>query len=113
MKDEIRCKLRAGQSIESVCQEYDLSFKELVGLFHNMVSRGVARKNRKTGNLYITKTSNGRFTLNKNNVHYGTHRRLSDAKKVRDYFIYNRWDKRKIDEVCEKVGVKRIKGRGR
>ena len=116
----LRTKLKNGSSIESVCKEYNLTFNELFKLLKkdNEIPRGPNPESSfSTGELYISKRpkGKGKYFLRKNDVFYGSYKSLEDAKKVRDYFIMHRWDKRKLDEVCRKVGVKRVilkKGRG-
>lgn len=116
----LRTKLKNGSSIESVCKEYNLTFNDLFKLLKKGTDlpRGPnPEASCSTGELYITKRTKGRkrYFLRKNDVFYGSYSSLEDAKKVRDYFIMHRWDKRKLDEVCKKVGVKRVmlkKGRG-
>ena len=107
MIHEIRARLKSGESIEKVCTEYNLTFAELT----DMLKYANPIKPKKLPK-YISKRD-GHYFLRKGNTYYGSYRTLEDAKKVRDYFIYGRWDKRKIDEACEKVGVKRIKRQGR
>lgn len=116
----VRTKLKNGSSIESVCKEYNLTFNDLFKLLEkgtDLPRDPNPEASCSTGELYITKRTKGRkrYFLRKNGVFYGSYKSLEDAKKVRDYFIMHRWDKRKLDEVCKKVGVKRVmlkKGRG-
>lgn len=107
MRREIRSRLRSGETIEAICQEYNLTFPELVDIlkYADPKPEGRPRKRPKSM-LYITERC-GHFQLRRNGVVYGTYRTLRDAKKVRDYFIFNRWDKRNVDKVCEKLGVER------
>ena len=100
----IRSRLKSGDTIDEVCREYHLTFEELVCRLHRQPS---GSRISRCSELYIT-VIDGRYVLRKNNVYYGSYSSLGDAKRVRDYFILHRWDKRKIDEVCEKVGVKRL-----
>ena len=103
---EIRAKLRSGESISAICEEYDVSLADLVGMMRYRDPPERPKKPKEL--LYITKRD-GHYFLRKGNVYYGSYRTIEDAKKVRDYFMLRRWDKRKIDEACEKVGVERIK----
>jgi len=102
---EIRNKLQTEVSIEQVCDDYDLSFNELFKLM-----KRYDKKFKKCNKppLYITER-NGQYFLRKNNVYYGSYYSFEDAKKVRDYFIFHGWNKRRLDEVCYKLGVKRVK----
>ena len=100
---EIRTKLRNGTSIEQVCDSYDLTFN---ALFQLMKNKDKTIKKFTNSSLYIQE-KNGKYILRKCNVNYGYYYTLEDAKKVRDYFIFNGWNKRRLDEVCKKVGVTR------
>ena len=109
MKTEIRSKLQNGSTIQNICNEYHLTFNALWDIFKNE-AQGQGRPKRKNLNkhLYITERD-GKFFIRKNDVFYGTYKTLEDAIKVRDYFIYSRWDIRNLDKVCEELGVERIR----
>lgn len=103
----IRQDLKNGLTIKQVCTKYQLSFKELCENLNNTVpGRPV---NPVTGEMYITPCSIGDVVLSKNNVHYGQYSSIDDAVKVRDYFIFHGWSKRRLDEVCELLGVVRCR----
>lgn len=103
----IRQDLRNGLTIGKVCTKYNLSFKELCEILNN-VTRG-RPVNKSTGEMYITPCSTGDVVLSKNNVHYGQYSCVEDAVRVRDYFIFHGWSKRRLDEVCELLGVVRCR----
>lgn len=108
--NEIRSKLQQGKTINEVCKEYQLTFKQLF----RMLNGGVvgASVSPTTEALYITK-SGERYVLIKNGTYYGTYYCLEDAIKVRDYFIYNGWRKDKLDKVCTELDVVRSRDVGR
>ena len=116
-KEQIQAELRNGVSIAEVCTRHNVS---LLALFNELKTEQEYTYSPKaqysnTGELYIYRKSNGYYYLRKGGGHYGHYKSMSEAKKVRDYFIMHRWDKRKLDEACRKVGVKRVilkKGRG-
>ena len=110
----IRQELLQGSSIENVCLNHGLSFKDLFLLCDRENRKENHEKELTTGELYISKKGKDYFVLSKGQVYYGAFYSLDDARKVRDYFIFNRWDKRKVDSVCDIVGVvRRNNKRGR
>ena len=110
--EKIRVQLRNGISIDKICKDYNITFQELFGLLKHMPDNNGEPVHKPKHLLYITKRD-GHYFLRKGNTYYGSYYTLEDAKKVRDYFIFNRWDKRKLDKVCEELGVKRINKKGR
>ena len=106
LTDEIRVKLQTGINIEQVCDDYGLSFNELFNLMKNN-DKHILKCNSKPP-LYIIERD-GQYLIRKNNVYYGSYYSFEDAKKVRDYFIFHGWNKRRLDEVCWKLGVKRVR----
>ena len=105
-QDEIRSRLKNGETIEKVCQEYNLSFSELVNLMKTKANEEGYKPTPSTGHLYVSERY-GKFFIRKGTVYYGTYYSLEDALKVRDYFMFSRWDKRNIDKVCRELGVRR------
>lgn len=110
----IMSELRQGFTIEHVCRSHGLSFMELFMMCDSENRKENPEKELTTGELYISKKGENYFILRKGQVYYGAYYSLEDARKVRDYFIFNRWDKRKVDSVCDIVGVvRRNNKRGR
>ena len=110
----IMSELRQGSTIEHVCRNHGLSFMELFMMCDSENRKDNHEKELTTGELYISKKGKDYFVLRKGQVYYGAFYSLDDARKVRDYFIFNRWDKRKVDSVCDIVGVvRRNNKRGR
>lgn len=107
-RDDIRRELRNGETIETICNEYDVSLLELFNIMHYYNNPSPRKSTKPDGLLYVTER-HGHFYLRKCNVSYGTYQTLEDAVKVRDYFMLNRWDKRNIDKVCGLLGVERVK----
>ncbi len=105
MKNRIRDDLWNGMTINNACRKYRVSFQDIVEMMKNDVP---PTEKRTCDALYVSPYYN-KFRLSKNSVHYGTYNTVEDAVKVRDWFILHRWDKRKVDEVCRIVGVKRCK----
>lgn len=105
---EIKDKLKDGKSIDEICSEYNLSFKEVLDIVKKNKWGNVPNKT--TTLLYISK-SRGKYKLRKCNKNYGSYNSLEDAKKVRDYFMINGWDSEKLDDICDKLNVNRcVKG---
>ena len=48
-------------------------------------------------------------TLNNRSMNFGSYNALSEAKLVRDYYLEHGWDRSRLDEICEKLGVTRRK----
>lgn len=114
-KHEIRADLRNGVSIDAVCRKYKVSLLALMDIMKDgegFTYSPSARKSN-TGELYIYKKGNGFYYIRKGGGDYGIYRTVTDARKVRDYFIYHGWRKSRLDEVCEAVGVERVKKKGR
>ena len=103
---EIRSKLKNGTTINQVCTEYKISFKTLVRLMSRLGRDYETPQDTNTGELYIT-YKRGRFNVNKGNTYFGGYYTLDDAVRVRDWFIFHRWDKRWIDRACKETGVSR------
>jgi len=101
--NKIRQQLQNGTTIQEVCQQYHISFKELCNLF---LSRGCTTDKSSTGKLYVSYDGH-RFILRKNNGYYGSYQSLDDALKVRDYMIMNGWYRSRLDKVCRELGVVR------
>ena len=103
--NKIRQQLQNGTTIQEVCQQYHLTFKELCQLFlSGRYSRTTNESS--TGKLYIS-FNQGRYILRKNGVHYGSYRSLDDALKVRYFMIMNGWYRSRLDKVCDELGVVR------
>ena len=106
---EIRSRLLHGATIDTICHDYHLTFSELVQLMSRLGKqkhKDIPSKFR-TGHIYITYSSSGRYILRYKRVYYGSYESLNDAVKVRNWFIYNRWDKRWLDRACKETGVSR------
>ena len=103
--NKIRQQLQNGTTIQEVCQQYQLTFKELCQLFlSGRYSRTTNESS--TGNLYVSFDQH-RYILRKNGVNYGSYQSLDDALKVRDYMIMNGWYRSRLDKVCDELGVVR------
>ena len=114
-KEQIQSELRNGVSIAEVCTRHNVSllalFNELKAEQEYTYSPKAMHSN--TGELYIYRKSNGYYYLRKGGGHYGHYKSMSEAKKVRDYFMHTGWRKSKLDKVCSELGVERVKSRGR
>ena len=109
MSKEIRSRMLNGDTIDTICHDYHLSFSELVQLMSRLGKQkytDIPSKFR-TGHLYITYSSSGRYVLRHKRTYYGSYESLEDAVKVRDWFIRNGWNKRWINRACRLTGVKR------
>ena len=88
MKWEIRKRLQTGSSISEVCQEYNLSFKDLCDLM--LKGTPSSRKN-STGEMYISFLGDRyviRKRTNRKYTYFGSYKKLDDAVKVRDYLLF-------------------------
>ena len=106
---EIRSKLLNGETIEEVCQEYQITFPELLRKMSKLGNEKRYNKDSafRTGHIYIGKSSSGKYVVRKSKTYYGSFKSLDDAVKVRDWFIRNGWNKRWINRACRLTGVKR------
>ena len=103
----IRIQLQNGKTIQQVCQENQLTLADLMGMFQHYDHKGRITKKPKSMR-YITKV-NHRWIIRFDDVHYGTYATLLDAKRVRDSLIRDGWNKDLLDNICERLGVKRCK----
>ena len=115
--DEIRSKLRSGETIQNVCQEYQITFKQLCDYMFRLGNingkklpkrkgNGIGEFNR-TGQLYISERD-GKYYIRNKGKWFGTYRILEEAVKIRDWFIMNgRWDKRWVDRACRECNIRR------
>ena len=114
-KEQIQRELRNGVSIAEVCTRHNVSllalFEELKAEQEYTYSPQAMYSN--TGEIYIYRKRNGFYCIRKGGGHYGHYKSMSEAKMVRDYFMYNGWRKHRLDEVCRELGVERVKSRGR
>jgi len=102
---KIRQQLQNGTTIQEVCTQYHITFKELCQLFlPGRYSRTTNESS--TGKLYISYDQR-RFILRKEGVNYGSYQSLEDAILVRDYMIMNGWYRKRLDKVCRELGVVR------
>lgn len=108
IKKKLRNEMQCGKSISDVCTEYNLTFKDLVGIMMSG-ERITSKKAYHSREKHITKIGEKKWIIRHDTHHYGTYKRLGDAKRVRDYFVEFGWDKDCIDKACESVGVKRVK----
>jgi hypothetical protein len=103
----IRKALRNGDSIDQVCQDYKISFPDLIKL---MGAYGSENKKKRTlshtGEQYIRKYGKG-YVVRKKNKYFGKYRTLEDAITIRDWFICHRWDKRWVNRACKECNVVR------
>lgn len=103
-----------GLSIEEALDKYDLSFKDAVNVLTK--SRSKKKKTPKTyfAGRYIQKSGNYyylRKTVNGTTKLFGSYNSLEDAEKVRDYCIKHGWYRTRIDAICKKLGVERVKSK--
>ena len=106
---EIRSKMLNGETIKEVCQEYQITFPELISKMSKLGNekRYNSKSHYRTGHIYIAKSKSGRYIVRKEKTYYGSFKSLDDAKKVRDWFMCNGWNKRWINRACRICGVER------
>ena len=101
--NQIRQQLQNGKTIQEVCKEYHLTFKELCQLFLQGKYKRTTNEHT-TGKLYIT-SDGKRYILRKDGNHFGSYNSLDDAVKVRDYMIMNGWYRKRLDGIRKELGV--------
>jgi len=109
---EITDDLRKGMSIEECLCKHNTNFRELFRVDH--MNTGMKPKKSKThvakyiqersGHFYLRKSINGKTRM------FGTYKSVEDAILVRDELERIGWKQRKVDEICERLGVSRMKG---
>ena len=107
-EETIRNQLKAGVSIDDVCRDHQLTFKELIDILR-FYDNPVRTRKRRKGWTHISQTPQGSFIITKDSQHFGTFNSLRDAQRVRDYFREYGWNKDLLDTICERLGVKRCK----
>ncbi len=112
LKYQMRSRLQNGESIKSVCEDYGVSFNELVGIMKRNEPLKDGRKHKSTKELYISRLPRNNFVIWYKDVYFGSYYCLEDAVLVRDRLIECDWDKSLVDSICESVGVvRRRKGK--
>lgn len=109
----IRYDLRNGNTIQEVCQKYNITFHELVHLMMPYNQPGIrpGKKSKKT--RYIRKYhGSGHYYIVRGKTHYGTYKSFSDAVKIRDWLVRHGWDRSMLDLGCDWCGVVRCKQGG-
>ena len=95
-------------SITDACTKHCISFKEAVALLSKYNPYPKKTKFVQIDEPHINKYGN-RFIIKKSIKgklqHFGSYKTLEDAIKVRDYMMEHGWDKSKIKEVKQIVGV--------
>ena len=106
---EIQKDLKKGLSIQEVCTNYNLTFKELVNIFRKDIPTNVNKERVERFYIYPYRDSNRElWTIQKNKIYFGLYSTLDDAIKVRDCLIKRGWNKKELDCICQKLGVKRL-----
>lgn len=112
---QIRKELQNGKSIEEVCNNHKISFKELCAACHGYVRKEINKDNfqSKDGEKYIF-CRNNRYAVKKHvrgkGRIFGTYNSLEDAILVRDALIKDGWHQTHVDRICSEVGVIRRSG---
>ena len=105
---EIRSRLLHGATIDTICHDYNITFKQLITKMSRLGrEKKPAPSKTHTGQIYIVTNRSGRYIVRKKGKYYGSYRSLNDAVKVRDYFLRNGWNVNKVDKACKTVGVER------
>ncbi len=103
--------LRNGSSLHEALCKHNLTLKEAMDGMDKPLTR-THRKKRTYESLGNFIYRMGPYykvqkTIHRNTLNFGTYNSLSDARKVRDYFLEHGWHKSKLDTVCELLGVER------
>ena len=108
-KKTIQKDLKNGLSIQEVCTNYNLTFKELVNIFRKDIHTNVHKKRGEMFYIYLFRYSNKELLIiQKNKMYFGLYSTLDDAIKVRDCLIKRGWNKKELDCICQKLGVTRL-----
>lgn len=108
---DFRDSLRNGMGLWEALEEYNLTLKEAMDHIDKPMTRskrkrrsyeGMGRFIYRMGNYYVIQKS-----IRNKTVNFGTYNRLSDAKKVRDYYLEHGWNRKTLNKVCEELGVTR------
>ena len=107
--NKIRQQLQKGTTIQEVCTNYNLTFKELVNIFRKDIHTNVNKERVERFYIYPYRDSNRElWTIQKNKRYFGLYSTLDDAIKVRDCLIKRGWNKKELDCICQKLGVTRL-----
>lgn len=108
----IRKDLKEGKSIEQVCKDHNITFKNLCDTFHGYL-RTPKKYPTTTPTKYIEVRNNRacvRKNINGKTKIFGTYDRLEDAIQMRDALEKDGWHQTHVDQICEKLGIERRKG---
>ena len=108
---EFRNDLRNGSSLHEALCKHNLTLKEAMDGMDKPLTRTHRKKRvyESLGNFIYRMGPYYKVqkTIRCNSINFGTYNSLSDAKRVRDYFLEHGWNKSKLDSVCELLGVER------
>ena len=105
-EETIRNQLRNGKTIDEVCTEHQLTFKQLIKI---MKTYDNPLRTSGKGMAYLYRMPNGHYTITKKSTHYGTYKTLRDAQKIRDWMVRHGWSKKQLDLACDWCGVERCR----
>lgn len=100
--------LRAGMGLEECLIKHKTNLKTLFDREYPDVIRCDPKLKyieKRSKNFHIKKK------INKKTYYYGIYATLEDAQLVRDELICTGWKQNQVNNICEKVGVKRIPGK--
>lgn len=105
---EITEDLRAGMGLEECLIKHNTNLKTLLHREYpdSINSSSETKYIEKRGKHYHIKKK-----IKKKTYYYGIYPTLEDAQKVRDQLIRTGWKQNQVNNICEKVGVKRIPGK--
>ena len=125
---DLREDLRAGMSIEDALEknncELSYAFRKLQ-YQQGALKRTTKKKNptysigveqyiqERRGHYYLRKSKKDRRRKTKGkyrSMTFGTYSSLEDAIKVREALKEDGWHQKHVDEICERLGIERVKG---
>lgn len=95
-------------SIETICNKYNLTFKELIKVARTLYTYIDAEDT----DSYINKTRGGNWAVNKfiggETIYFGTYKTKRDAIVVRNELIDINWDKKRLNNILEELDIERV-----
>ena len=106
--------LNNGMTITEALQKHKITLDKAFHICKNTNNNPKRRYQRvqATGEKYISMNQHGyllRKTIDGDTKYMGRYDTLEDARKVRDYCEVYGWHTRRLDYICECVGVERVK----
>ena len=90
-------------TIEEALKKHELTFKYACDNMPRAITKKPTKKKNPSKNISINQ---GKYLVRKNDVYYGRYKTLKEAMRIRDYMEKHGWNKKELQNIQEKLGVK-------